>query len=132
MNDADHIIVNRRDQLGLVVAVVGLVVIGLLAFSGSDIIGSVAGIAQLLIAGGVFILVLAYAIGVLLLEALDNRVGRDSPRISYWWLSPLRSSQAPSSRSSGGEARERPHTSCSHDGEGAALRRLRAMPVRSS
>ena len=34
-----------------------------------------AGIAQLLIAGGVFILVLAYAIGVLLLEALDNRVG---------------------------------------------------------
>jgi hypothetical protein len=61
--------------LGLVVAVVGLVVIGLLAFSGSDIIGSVAGIAQLLIAAGVFILVLAYAIGVLLLEALDNRVG---------------------------------------------------------
>ena len=50
MNDADHIIVNRRDQLGLVVAVVGLVVIGLLAFSGSDIIGSVAGIAQLSLA----------------------------------------------------------------------------------
>ncbi|HEY7121581.1 MAG TPA: hypothetical protein VH329_03380 [Solirubrobacterales bacterium] len=75
MNDADHIIVNRRDQLGLVVAVVGLVVIGLLAFTGSDIIGSVAGIVQLLIAAGVFILVLAYAIGVLLLEALDNRVG---------------------------------------------------------
>ena len=75
MNDADHIIENRRDQLGLVVAVVGLVVIGLLAFSGSDIIGSVAGIAQLLIAGGAFILVLSYAIGVLLLEALDNRVG---------------------------------------------------------
>jgi hypothetical protein len=75
MNEADHIIVNRRDQLGLVVAVVGLVVIGLLAFSGSDIIGSVAGIAQLLIAAGVFILVLSYAIGVLLLEALDNRVG---------------------------------------------------------
>jgi hypothetical protein len=75
MTEADHIIVNRRDQLGLVVAVVGLVVIGLLAFSGSDIIGSVAGIAQLLIAAGVFILVLAYAIGVLLLEALDNRVG---------------------------------------------------------
>jgi hypothetical protein len=71
----NHIIVNRRDQLGLVVAVVGLVVIGLLAFSGSDIIGSVAGIAQLLIAAGVFILVLSYAIGVLLLEALDNRVG---------------------------------------------------------
>jgi hypothetical protein len=61
--------------LGLVVAVVGLVVIGLLAFTGSDIIGSVAGIVQLLIAAGVFILVLAYAIGVLLLEALDNRVG---------------------------------------------------------
>jgi hypothetical protein len=59
--------------LGLVVAVV--VVIGLLAFSGSDIIGSVAGIAQLLIAAGVFILVLMYAVGVLLLEALDNRVG---------------------------------------------------------
>jgi hypothetical protein len=75
MNDADHIIVNRRDQLGLVVAVVGLVVIGLLAFTGNDIIGSVAGIAQLLIAAGVFILVLAYAIGVLLLEALDNRLG---------------------------------------------------------
>jgi uncharacterized membrane protein len=75
MNEADHIIVNRRDQLGLVVAVVGLVVIGLLAFSGSDIISSVAGIAQLLIAGGAFILVLSYAIGVLLLEALDNRVG---------------------------------------------------------
>jgi hypothetical protein len=75
MNDADHIIVNRRDQLGLVVAVVGLVVIGLLAFSGSDIIGSVAGIAQLLIGAGVFIVVLGYAIGVLLLEALDNRVG---------------------------------------------------------
>ena len=75
MNEADHIIVNRRDQLGLVVAVVGLVVIGLLAFSGSDIIGSVAGIAQLLIAAGVFILVLTYAVGVLLLEALDNRVG---------------------------------------------------------
>ena len=61
--------------MGLVVAVVGLVVIGLLAFSGSDIIGSVAGIAQLLIAAGVFILVLGYAVGVLLLEALDNRVG---------------------------------------------------------
>lgn len=75
MNEADHIIVNRRDQLGLVVAVVGLVVIGLLAFSGSDIIGSVAGIAQLLIGAGAFILVLGYAIGVLLLEALDNRVG---------------------------------------------------------
>ena len=75
MNDADHIIVNRRDQLGLVVAVVGLVVIGLLAFSGSDIIGSVAGIAQLLIGAGVFIVVLGYAIGVLVLEALDNRVG---------------------------------------------------------
>ena len=75
MNEADHIIVNRRDQLGLVVAVVGLVVIGLLAFSGSDIIGSVAGIAQLLIAGGAFILVLAYAVAVLFLEALDNRVG---------------------------------------------------------
>ena len=75
MNEADHIIVNRRDQLGLVVAVVGLVMIGLLAFSGSDIIGSVAGIAQLLIAAGAFILVLSYAIGVLLLEALDNRVG---------------------------------------------------------
>jgi hypothetical protein len=75
MNDADHIIENRRDQVGLVVAVVGLVAIGLLAFSGSDIIGSVAGIAQLLIAAGVFILVLGYAIGVLLLEALDNRVG---------------------------------------------------------
>ena len=75
MNEADHIIVNRRDQLGLVVAVVGLVVIGLLAFSGSDIIGSVAGIAQRLIAAGVFILVLGYAVGVLLLEALlDNRV----------------------------------------------------------
>ena len=75
MNEADHIIVNRRDQLGLVVAVVGLVVIGLLAFSGSDIIGSVAGIVQLLIAAGVFILVLGYAVGVLLMEALDNRVG---------------------------------------------------------
>ncbi len=61
--------------MGLVVAVVGLVVIGLLAFSGSDIIGSVAGIAQLLIGAGVFIVVLGYAIGVLLLEALDNRVG---------------------------------------------------------
>ena len=61
--------------MGLVVAVVGLVMIGLLAFSGSEIIGSVAGIAQLLIACGAFILVLSYAIGVLLLEALDNRVG---------------------------------------------------------
>ena len=75
MNDAEHIIANRRDQLGLIVAVVGLVVMGLLAFSGSDIIGSVAGIAQLLIGAGAFILVLMYAIGVLLLEALDNRVG---------------------------------------------------------
>ena len=56
-------------------AVVGLVVIGLLAFSGSDITGSVAGIAQLLIAAGAFILVLSYVVGVLLLEALDNRVG---------------------------------------------------------
>ena len=61
--------------MGLVVAVVGLVVIGLLAFSGSDIVGTVAGIAQLLIAAGAFILVLSYAVGVLLLEALDNRVG---------------------------------------------------------
>ena len=75
MNDPDHIVENRRDQLGLVVAVVGLVVIGLLAFSGSDITGSVAGIAQLLIAAGAFILVLTYALGVLLLEALDNRIG---------------------------------------------------------
>jgi hypothetical protein len=75
MNDADHIIANRQDRLGLVVAVVGLVVMGLLAFTGSDIIGSAAGIAQLLIGAGAFILVLAYAIGVLLLEALDNRLG---------------------------------------------------------
>ena len=75
MNEPDHIIANRRDQLGLIVAVVGLVVIGLLAFSGSDIVGSVAGIAQLLIAGGAFILVLGYVVGVLLLEALDNRIG---------------------------------------------------------
>jgi hypothetical protein len=35
----------------------------------------VAGIAQLLIGAGAFILVLGYAVGVLLLEALDNRVG---------------------------------------------------------
>ena len=75
MTDADHIIANRRDRLGLVVGVVGLVVMGLLAFTGSDIIGSVAGIAQLLIGAGAFILVLTYALGVILLEALDNRLG---------------------------------------------------------
>jgi hypothetical protein len=75
MNEADHIITNRRDQLGLVVAVVGLVVIGLPNLQRHDIIGSVAGIAQLLIGAGAFILVLGYAVGVLLLEALDNRVG---------------------------------------------------------
>ena len=64
----------RRDVLGLIVSLGGVVLLGLLAFSGSDISQSVAGIIQLLIGAMVFVLVLAYVYGVLLLEAIDSRL----------------------------------------------------------